>query len=71
MAIGADLNLEIAGQRRTSSELIPATAGHFGIAVFWVDVCFHGGSDAIRRAREHTARLAGTQGVAGVCLTIQ
>ncbi|MFP6829636.1 MAG: hypothetical protein VCC36_11470 [Gammaproteobacteria bacterium] len=71
MAIGADFDLEIAGQRRSGSELIPAAAGHFGIAVFWVNVCFHGGSSPIRRAREHTAGLTGTQGAAGLSLRIR
>jgi hypothetical protein len=71
VAIGANLDLEIAGSRGSGSELIPAAAGHFGIAVVWVNLCFHGGTSPIRRAREHTAGLAVTQGVEALSLRIQ
>ncbi len=42
VAVGADLDVEIAGQRRSGRELIPAAADYFEVAVFWVNVRFHG-----------------------------
>ena len=62
MAIGADLYIEIAGKRRSGHESVPTVAGYIDIAVGWVNIWFHGSSVQFFAAREHTARIAETQG---------
>lgn len=42
VAVGANLHIEIAGQRRSRRECVPAVAGYLDVAVVWVDIWFHG-----------------------------